>query len=87
MPLPTRRLALCAGLLFLTTSLAQAAESAEPTTPATPAKRRKARRRVSSVPRYADGQTPAQRQRSEEARLKRECKGRPNAGACLGYAR
>ncbi|QTD46785.1 hypothetical protein [Ottowia testudinis] len=35
---------------------------------------------------YADGQNAAQRQRSEEARLKRECKGRPNAGACLGYA-
>lgn len=28
------------------------------------------------------GETPAQR----DARLKRECKGRPNAGACLGYA-
>ncbi len=24
---------------------------------------------------------------AEERRLKRECKGRPNAGACLGYAR
>ena len=34
---------------------------------------------------YVDGQTPAQRQRSEEARLRRECQGRPNAGACLGY--
>lgn len=28
------------------------------------------------------GETQAQRDR----RLKRECKGRPNAGACLGYA-
>jgi len=27
-------------------------------------------------------ETPAQRDR----RLERECKGRPNAGACLGYA-
>ena len=35
---------------------------------------------------YADGQTGAQRQRSEDARLRRECRGRPNAGACLGYA-
>jgi len=26
------------------------------------------------------------RRREEEARLTRECKGRPNAGACLGYA-
>ena len=24
---------------------------------------------------------------AEDKRLKRECKGRPNAGACLGYAR
>ena len=34
---------------------------------------------------YAGGETEAQRQRSEEARLRRECQGRPNAGACLGY--
>jgi len=26
------------------------------------------------------------RRREEEARLTRECQGRPNAGACLGYA-
>lgn len=25
--------------------------------------------------------------RERDKRLKRECKGRPNAGACLGYAR
>ncbi len=35
---------------------------------------------------YANGDTPAERQRHEEARLRRECKGRPNSGACLGYA-
>ena len=29
----------------------------------------------------------AERQKLEDARLTRECKGRPNAGACLGYAR
>ena len=34
---------------------------------------------------YANGQTAAQREKSEEARLRRECQGRPNAGACLGY--
>ena len=37
--------------------------------------------------RYANGDTEAQRRRREEARLRRECQGRPNAGACLGYAR
>ena len=36
---------------------------------------------------YANGQNESQRQRAEEARLRRECKGRPNAGACLGYTR
>lgn len=36
---------------------------------------------------YADGRTADQRERSEDARLLRECRGRPNAGACLGYAR
>ena len=36
---------------------------------------------------YANGLDATQRQRSEDARLRRECKGRPNAGACLGYAR
>jgi len=37
--------------------------------------------------RYANGDSEAQRQRREEARLRRECKGRPNAGACLGHTR
>ena len=36
---------------------------------------------------YANGQNAAQREKSEDARLRRECKGRPNAGACLGYTR
>ena len=36
---------------------------------------------------YADGRNADQRQKSEDARLVRECRGRPNAGACLGYAR
>ena len=31
--------------------------------------------------------TEAERQKQEDARLTRECRGRPNAGACLGYAR
>jgi hypothetical protein len=36
---------------------------------------------------YANGQTESQRQTSEDRRLRRECKGRPNAGACAGYTR
>ena len=35
-----------------------------------------------AVPEPGSAETPAQR----NARLKRECKGRPNAGACLGFA-
>ena len=34
---------------------------------------------------YANGDTPAEHQRREDARLRRECRGRPNSGACLGY--
>ncbi len=37
--------------------------------------------------RYANGDSEAQRRRREEARLRRECQGRPNAGACLGRTR
>ena len=33
------------------------------------------------------GIAPPQARTAEERRLTRECKGRPNAGACAGYAR
>ena len=36
---------------------------------------------------YADGQSADRRQRAEDARMFRECRGRPNAGACMGYTR
>ncbi|BFO54500.1 MULTISPECIES: hypothetical protein [Comamonadaceae] len=39
--------------------------------------------RVRSSPPSSSAETPAQRER----RLIRECRGLPNAGACLGYAR
>jgi uncharacterized Rossmann fold enzyme len=39
-------------------------------------------RRPKTTPESAD----IQRRKLEEARLLRECRGRPNAGACLGYA-
>lgn len=39
--------------------------------------------RVRSSPVSSSAETPAQRER----RLIRECRGLPNAGACLGYAR
>jgi hypothetical protein len=49
-------------------------------------KKKKAKTRTGKTPsaaqQGASGESTAQR----DARLKRECKGRPNAGACLGYA-
>jgi hypothetical protein len=54
--------------------------------PADAKSKRGARQKAAPPVTYADGQTGAQRQKSEDARLRRECRGRPNAGACLGYA-
>jgi len=55
--------------------------------PRTGAGSRGVRLKPSPVATYASGQTPAERQRDEDARLRRECRGRPDAGACLGYTR
>lgn len=66
----------------------QTQPQAQPQTRAkTRTKARGARLKAAPTVTYADGQTVTQRQRSEEIRLRRECKGRPNAGACLGYTR
>ena len=68
-------LALGSCLLTLSPTPAVAAQ----TTPLA-AKKRPARAIFIKSP---SNESPAARQR----RLKRECKGRPNAGACLGFAR
>ncbi len=65
------------------TATARPPSKAQPKKPAARGARLKAAPKVT----YANGQTLAQRQRSEAARLRRECQGRPNAGACLGHAR
>ena len=44
----------------------------------------KARKTKSS--RTRKDKSDAETQKQKDARLTRECKGRPNAGACLGYA-
>lgn len=64
---------LAAGLL---TSLPAAAAKAQDSTPA---------RKKAATPKFIpdSGQESA---RERERRLLRECKGRPNAGACSGYA-
>lgn len=79
---------LCA--LCLTTTPAVAERQKASTSVSKPKKKAASRGvRLKAPPKvtYADWQTAAQRQRSEAARLRRECKGRPDAGACLGYAR
>ena len=55
-----------------------AAASASPKKP----KRKMKKSATQPVDRAADGESMDRR----EQRLKRECKGRPNAGACLGFA-
>lgn len=69
MPRHAHRLILLAALLALA-GAAQATTSKHP-------------RKGTKQPRIekGSGETPAERDR----RLARECKGRPNAGACLGY--
>ncbi len=66
-------------------SKAEAAGAADPS--AAPAPRKKPRHgggvRIKQPATSGSQETAAQRDR----RLQRECKGLPNAGACLGYAR
>ena len=77
-PLSTRWFTACACALCLVVA-------AVPADAASKSKSRRAKPPAGVT--YADGRSGDQRERSEEARLLRECRGRPNAGACLGYAR
>lgn len=60
----------------------QAASDSTAKTSTKTSKKRKTVKAVPAVERTPSGETVADRER----RLKRECKGRPNAGACLGFA-
>ena len=88
MPVVTRRLAAIALLTLLsgTPPLAHAKKERAGSTPRSGAGSRGVRLKPSPTATYANGDTPAERQRNEDARLRRECRGRPNSGACLGYA-
>ncbi|HEY9096940.1 MAG TPA: hypothetical protein VIN35_14435 [Hydrogenophaga sp.] len=77
-PLAALSLALGSWLLISPAASAQAANQT-PTT-GSAAKKRPARAIFIKSP---SSESPAARQK----RLKRECKGRPNAGACLGLTR
>ena len=67
------------GALFVAGLAVSAPASAKP--------RKRSKKEAGPKVTYADGQSADQRQRTEDARLTRECRGRPNAGACAGYAR
>ncbi len=77
---------LCLGLAvaWLTSGPVHSVASQEPGSATPPAKKtKKADRptRLSTVAPGGSGESAAER----TARLRRECKGRPNAGACTGY--
>lgn len=74
--LPALSLLLCASLAAPLPALAK---KHPPGTTASPKAQRKASR---AAPRSSSEESRAERER----RLLRECKGLPNAGACLGYA-
>lgn len=59
----------------------QAASDSAAKTSTKTSKKRKAVKAVPVIERTPSGETVADRER----RLRRECKGRPNAGACAGF--
>ena len=81
--------------LLLAAALATPVQAATPASPATagtlsppetppkPAKAKKKTTKTNTV-KYEKGSAESTSER--DRRLYRECKGRPNAGACLGYA-
>lgn len=69
-------LATCLSATLLALSVTLSATAADPATP------KKKPARVSFV-KSESSETASERER----RLRRECRGRPDAGACLGYAR
>mgnify|MGYP006182422551 FL=1 len=78
MPSPVSHCLLIAALM-LTATLATAAPATDASATGTPKKKPA---RVTFV-KSSSGETASERER----RLIRECRGRPDAGACLGYAR
>ena len=79
MPTPLRTLACAMAAVCIGLTLAAPAEAKS--------KARSAKAKNPPISTYANGQSADQREKSDDARLRRECKGRPNAGACLGYTR
>lgn len=75
---------LCAGVsLGMNTLAAHAATTTDASNSAQDNKRKNTVKLKTTTPRSTSEESTAERDR----RLYRECKGRPNAGACLGYAK
>jgi hypothetical protein len=72
----------CAGLSGVRPAFAASAAEASKSTPSEERKSKQQTRSSRVVVKPGSAETPAER----AARLKRECKGLPNAGACTGYA-
>ena len=73
------KITLCAALALCLAAAAAPSSEAASDAPRQPRAPRQASVKIIPSPSHESG---AERDR----RLKRECKGRPNAGACLGYA-
>ena len=73
-----------AGILACALAAPASAATADTTAPAAPTPGPKVRKKHATKLIFdpGSGETRAERER----RLTRECRGRPNAGACLGYA-
>jgi hypothetical protein len=81
----SRRRALAVFGALLTAGLSAPAASAAQTTGKT-TKTAKSKRGAHKASKSKQGTSEAETQKQKDARLTRECRGRPNAGACLGYA-
>ena len=91
MPLPTLRplffkpIAAFAVVALMAMSAAQAQGNAPADAPTQSKKKTKHKSLRATYPKSSGGSEESTRERT--ARLKRECKGASNSGACLGYTR
>ena len=73
------------GFLCVTAAQAQASEVLNPPTQTTKKKSKKPKAEVGAKAKFISGSQETKQERS--ARLKRECKGGVDAGACAGYTK
>ena len=78
-------LAALSGFLFATGAQAQASEVLNPPTKTAKKKTKKHKASAGSDAKFVPGSQETRKER--DSRLKRECKGQVNAGACSGYTR